>query len=250
MRGATICAVVAALLVGAGWVCWTAGALQARLADASGRMMLLRYEESRMAYDDIEQSLGLAARLPARVTQTVGDVGSRRASALYWEKQYGSLSLERDAAGQLVETDPDILFIAANAVYRSGVRADADRVAAIRALDEAIAGYAEVLRRAPGHVDAAYNYEYAVRARVAAARAAEGPRPGSARRTAAEPPGAKAAAAPTHDLPPGPTLHGQPGAPPDAGEGTKFKMLVPMQPDERQGAPDRTGEGARPVRRG
>jgi hypothetical protein len=30
----------------------------------------------------------------------------------------------------------------------------------------------------------------------------------------------------------------------------KFRMLVPMRPDERQGAPDKAGEGGRPVRRG
>lgn len=252
IKSGSIRAVIAVLLVGAGWVCWTAGELQARLADANARMIMLRYEESLDAYDDIEQSMGLAARIPARVTPTVGNLGERRATALYWDKRYGSLTLERDAAGELLETDPDILFMAANAAYRSGLGSGSDRVANVRALDEAIAHYAEILRKAPGHVDAAYNYEYAVRAREAAARIVEGPRPRTAPRQttpAGEQPAA-AHAAPSYDLPAGPTMHGQPGAPPEDSDNAKFKMLVPMRPDERQGTPDKAGEGARPLRRG
>lgn len=245
-------AVIALLLVVGGWVSWSAGELQARLADANGRMFLLRYQESLTAYDDLEESMGLAARIPARVTPAVADLGERRAAALYWDKRYGSLKLERDAAGQLVERDPQVLFTAANAAYRAGVGAGADRVAAVRALDEAVANYAEVMRRAPGHVDAAYNYEYAVRAREAATRGVEAPRSRTPQRPAtadANPPAAAGAAA-EYDLPAGPTLHGLPGAPPEASDNAKFKMLVPMRPEERQGTPDKAGEGARPLRRG
>lgn len=252
IRSGSIRAVIALLLVGAGWVCWSAGALQARLADANGRMIMLRYQESLEAYDVIEGSIGLMSLIPARVAPSAVDLVERRATAMYWDRQYGSLKLERDAAGQLVESDPEILFTAANAAYRAGLGAGSDRVAAIRALDEAVANYAEVLRKAPGHVEAAYNYEYAIRAREGAARPPEGPRSRTAQRPATPSAGetGEAAATAAYDLPTGPTLHGQPGAPPENSDNAKFKMLVPMRPEERQGTPDRAGEGARPLRRG
>jgi hypothetical protein len=249
IKAASVRVIVAALLLGAGWVCWTAGLLQARLVDAQSRMITLQYEGSLSEYDDIEQSLGYLDQFPARVTRTLADMSERRATALYWDKRYGTLSLARDASGELIETNPAILFLAANAAYRAGNHAGGERVANIRALDTAIANYAEVLKKAPGHVDAAYNYEYAVRARAAATSSRETPRAKGGQR-AAQPSVAGEGTVGPHDLPAGPTIHGNPGAPPPDGENSKFKMLVPMQPDERQGTPDRAGEGARPVRRG
>jgi hypothetical protein len=239
---------VTALLAGAGWVCWTTGGLQSRLAEANGLMIMLQYEGSLGDYDDIEQSLGYLEQVPARLTPVVGSLEESRATALYWNKRYGALSLARDATGELVETNPDILFLAANALYRAGHRADGDRIAAVGALDAAIAGYADVLRKAPGHIDAAYNYEFAVRARVAAARVQETPRNRPNRSAQASAAGEDTAR--PHDLPAGPTMHGKPGAPPPLEQNSKFRVLVPMQPEERQGDPNQAGGTARRVRRG
>jgi hypothetical protein len=254
IRGLIVRATVATLLIGAGWICWSVGELQARLADANGQIVLLQYRDSLAKYEDIEQSVGVVARIPARVVSGFGDVRERRAAALYWDKQYGELSVQRDTAGQLVETNADILFMEANAAFRAGNRPGLDSLAVARTLDEAVANYADVLKRAPGHPDAAYNYEYAVRVRESVSRSLEAARTGRAvqkgatgqGRTAVQP----AATAHQYDLPAGPTVHGHPGASPEASDNTKFKMLVPMQPDERQGTPDRAGEGRRPLRRG
>jgi hypothetical protein len=248
IKAVSVRAVLVALLAGAGGVCWTAGQLQARLADANGRMVMLQYDGSLGEYDDIEHSLGYLGRFPARATRMAAAVDQGRATALYWDKRYGALSLARDASGQLVETNPDILFLAANALYRAGRRPEADRAAIVGALDVAIATYADVLRRAPGHVDAAYNYEYAVRARDAAARRGDAPRgrtSGGDRPRVADDGSAR-----QHDLPPGPTMHGRPGAPPPDQENSRFKVLVPTQPEERQGNPDQAGHGSRRVRKG
>jgi hypothetical protein len=248
IRAVSVRAVLIALLAGAGWLCWTAGQLQSRLADANGRMIMLQYDGSLSEYDDIEQSLGYVERLPAAAARIVAALDESRATALYWDRRYGALSLARDASGQLVETNPDVLFLAANALYRAGRRTDADRAAIVGALDVAIATYADVLRQTPGHIDAAYNYEYAVRARDAAARRGDAPRD---RPTGGGPPRVgNDDSAPQHDLPAGPTLHGRPGAPPPDQENSTFKVLVPTQPEERQGNPDQAGEGSRRVRKG
>jgi hypothetical protein len=248
IKAVSVRVVATALLAGAAWLCWTAGQIQSRLADANGRMVMLQYGGSLSEYDDIEQSLGYAAQLPARVTRIVAGLDESRATALYWEKRYGALSLARDASGHLVETNPDILFSAANALYRAGHRPGADRAAIVGALDVAIATYADVLRQAPGHIDAAYNYEYAVRARDSAASRRDAPRARTS--GGAQPQVADEAAARPHDLPAGPTMHGRPGAPPPDQENSKFRMLVPMQPEERQGNPDEAGQGRRRIRRG
>jgi hypothetical protein len=248
IKAVSVRAVVTALLAGAGWLCWTAGQVQSRLAAAYGQMVMLQFDGSLGEYDDIEQSLGYFAQLPARVTEIVGGLGEGRATALYWDKRYGALSLARDASGQLVETNPDILFLAANALYRAGHRPDADRPAVVGALDVAIATYADVLRQVPGHIDAAYNYEYAVRAREAAASRRDAPR--SRATDGARPPVGDERAARPDDLPAGPTMHGRPGAPPPDQDNSKFRVLVPMQPEERQGNPDQAGQGSRRVRKG
>jgi hypothetical protein len=251
MTARMVRAIAAALLLGAGWVCWTAAQLQARLTEANRQVLMLRYSGSLGEYDDIEQSLGHVGRLP---TTMLADLHEQRATAQYWDSLYGALSLARDASGEPIESDPDVLFLAANAAYRAGQRADADRVATVRALDAAIAGYAEVIKKSPAHVDAAYNFEYAVRERDAVARSREVPRAKPDGRS--KPPAAgqtsstgERAVGP-NDLPAGPTIDGHPGGPPADTDMKQFKVLAPMRPDEREATPDKAGENKRPLRKG
>jgi len=260
MKAVIVRAIAAALLLGASWVTWTAGQLRARLTEANRQALMLRYSGSLGEYDDIEQSLGYAGWLP---TNMLADLHERRATAQYWDgldnldsqdSQYRALPLARDASGDPIEKDPEVLFLAANAAYRAGQRANGDRLATVRALDAVVSTYAEVIKKSPGHLDAAYNYEYAVRARDAAALGREAPRvkPGapSAPLAAGRKSAAGERAAGTDDLPPGPTIHGHPGAPPPSTDMKKFKALAPMRPDEREADPDKAGQNKRPLRRG
>ena len=89
-----------------------------------------------------------------------------------------------------------------------------------------------------GSADAAYNYEFAVRAARRAGREPQRARRESRREGAAQ------AAADESDLPPGPTLHGQPGGPPPASNMNEFKIVMPKRGDERNDAPD-AGKGGR-----
>ena len=258
MKAVIVRAIAAALLLGASWVTWTAGQLQARMTEANRQVLMLRYSGSLGEYDDIEKSLGYAGRLPANM---LADLHQRRATAQYWDGldsldilMYRALPVARDASGDPIEKDPDVLFLAANAAYRAGQRANGDRLATVRALDTVVATYAEVIKKSPGHLDAAFNYEYAVRARDAAVLGRETPRvkPGgpptplaAGQKTAA---GERAAG--MDDLPAGPTIHGHPGAPPSGTDMKKFKALAPMRPDEREADPDKAGQNKRPLRRG
>jgi hypothetical protein len=97
-------------------------------------------------------------------------------------------------------------------------------------LDTLAKNYAEVLREEPNRTDAAFNYEYIVRLRAAIA----------ARRQPV------AAVDPSQSQV---TIHGHEGAPPAESDTKKFKMIVPMRPDERLEA-EKAGKGATKVRKG
>ena len=63
----------------------------------------------------------------------------------------------------------------ANAAYRAGVNAEAEREEVLRAIDGAIGVYLGVLQESPDHHDAAYNYEYLIRLRADIAAGADIP---------------------------------------------------------------------------
>ena len=145
------------------------------------------------------------------------DAARARAAAGYW--------LGDDAA---VRSSGDA-FVAANAAYRTAVREGGDWRTVTGKLDAVIKQYAGVLRDQPGHADAAYNYEFVVRYRAAIA-------------TRQQP------------VPPEPdrpdlSVHGRAGAPPDTSELKKFKVIVPMRPEERREA-EEAGQRGRRIRKG
>jgi hypothetical protein len=125
--------------------------------------------------------------------------------------------------------DPAVKLLAANAEYRALRRAGATWQAAVGRLDAIAKRYADVIRLQPDNEDAAYNYEFVLRLRSTIANSRQG-------LVATEPA-------------PGLTVHGVPGAPPEETDAKKFKMIVPMLPDERQEA-EEAGRAARKIRKG
>ena len=136
-----------------------------------------------------------------------------------------------------------MLLLAANSAFRTG-QAETDRGTALRRVDAVIRSYADVMRGSPGNMDAAYNYEYAIRVRelINKSKAGASPKAAAARAAAAR-------AVDTGDLPSGPTLHGRPGGPPPASDMSQFKIVIPKRGDERKENPE-AGKGGTKVRRG
>ena len=239
MKSVVVPLVAAIVLALAGTGFWLAGQTETRLADAHKRLATLQYGEASAASDEVEQALGLERRLPVVGPQSEVDVRDLRAEAQYWRTDYASLAPQRDAAGTLVETNPALQLVSANAAFRTGQQA-ADRLDAVRRLDAVVKTYADVVRNSGGQADAAYNYELAVRARdtlakprAAASKAASKPQP----------------RADDSDLPAGPTLHGKPGGPPPAVNMNQFKIVIPKRGEERNDAPD-AGKGGTKIRKG
>ncbi len=184
---------VALLLIVTGGLLWSAGSRYQRQAQAERSLGTLQYARAANEHD--------LARGPA--AYWLGDYEDARRSA-----------------------DP---FLAANAAYRAAVRQGGDWRAVTGRLDGAVAQYADVLRASPGHPDAAYNYEFAIRYRAAIA--------GRQQNVAAE--------VDRFDT----SVHGLAGAPPDVGDMKKFKVIIPMRPEERREA-EEAGKSGRRIRKG
>jgi len=236
---------LALLLVG--YVAWTAGQLQRRVADAHEELAVLRYNAADAEYGDIESSMGLVRSVPFVADALLSGVRDDHATGLYWQARYDALEAKKDAGGATVEQAPAELVLAANAGFRVSQRDPADRAAMMRRLDAAVKAYTELLKKNPGDADAAYNYEYIVRLRDTVSKTKPTP-PGKKddpKAVIQKPTGVQMAG----DLPEGRTVHGDPGAPPPNTDMTQFKMHIPVRPDERQGGSD-AGQGKEKIRKG
>jgi hypothetical protein len=243
MKTIVIPAVIAALLAVAGWGFWSMGHTEQRLADAHRRLAVLQYAEAGSASDAAVANPPLAQRLIARggmADAETKDAHHLQTTATYWQGEYGSLAPQRDAGGAITEKDPEVLLFGANASFRQG-QTDLDRNLALRRLDGVVKTYAEVLKNNGALVDAAYNYEYAVRVRDSLQKAKAIPPQKAAARAAAE--------TVDSDLPAGPTVHGKPGGPPAAASMAQFKIVIPKRGEERKDDPQ-AGKGGAKVRKG
>jgi hypothetical protein len=241
MKSIAIPAVLTVLLAVAGVVFWTMGKAEQRLADAHREMAMLQYADASAESDATAASRPLVQRVAGFGGDEQLDARHLHATADYWQTRYTALEPKRDAGGTITETDPDVLMLAANAAFRLS-QAETERTTVVRRLDSVVKSYAEVLKSPAASVDAAYNYEYAIRSRDALMKA----KPATAKAAAAA---AARAAGDETDLPTGPTLHGHPGGPPAKSDMAQFKIVIPKRGEERKDDPQ-AGKGNIKVRKG
>jgi hypothetical protein len=208
--------VVAVVLAAAGLILWRAGELEHRVAAAERELVTLRYDK---AGEIAAEPVSRIARLMPGEEQTIADAKVLGANSEYWQMDYTTVAAKTD-----------VKLLAANAAYHAARRDGGPWQAVVGRLDTLAKNYAEVLREEPNRTDAAFNYEYIVRLRSAIA----------ARRQPV------AAVDPSQTQV---TIHGHEGAPPAESDTKKFKMIVPMRPDERLEA-EKAGKGATKVRKG
>ena len=208
-------ALIAILLVAAGAILWRSSEYERRLAAAERDLVTLKYDDAATAAT--QPGGRLAGLMP--LSTTAADAKDLASTAGYWRGDY-------DAAIE----NPDAKLLAANAQYRKIREQGGSWQAVVGRMDSIVKQYAESLRENPNNTEAAFNYEYVVRLRAVFA----------ARKQPVPPLDGKAA---------GLTIHGFAGAPPEASDMKKFKMIVPMRPDERLEA-EKAGKGATKVRKG
>jgi hypothetical protein len=208
-------ALIAILLVAAGAILWRSSEYERRLAAAERDLVTLKYGDAATAA--AQPGGRLAGLMP--LSTTAADAKALASTAGYWRGDY-------DAAIE----NPDAKLLAANAQYRKIREQGGSWQAVVGRMDSLVKQYAEILRENPNNTEAAFNYEYVVRLRAVFA----------ARKQPEPPLDGKAA---------GLTIHGFAGAPPEESDMKKFKMIVPMRPDERLEA-EKAGKGTTKVRKG
>ena len=226
---------VALLLFLVGRNLWTFGKMERKVAEADKQLITLHYAVPMSDYDSIERSARYTRALPW-VANLLREVRTLRATSEYWDRKYEALDLPRDSTGASLEQDPRIMFLAANAAYRSAKIKPGDPRAE-KQLDEISADYAEVLKRDPANQEASFNYEFVARMRENLARAATA-KSSSKTDTAAIAPARTAVV----------TINGRQGAPPEANM-TPFKTVVPKSGEERK-QDEEAGKGNKRVRKG
>ena len=215
MKSVASLVIIVVLLAAAGTVLWFASESEARVAAAEYALVTLRYER---AAEELEAARGRGVLDP--LIRRVSAAPTDSAMARYWSGDYTTLAESEDQRLKLLAT---------NAEYRL-LRSTGGTYQAFTArLDSIAKRYADILRTEPTSEDAAYNYEFIIRLRRAALQA---------KQTIAglDPSG-------------GVTVHGVAGAPPQDSDAKKFKMIVPMMPDERQEA-EEAGRAGRKIRKG
>jgi hypothetical protein len=211
--------VIVGLLV-AGAVLWTVGSAEQRLAAAEKTLVTLRYDQAAEEFQTAAAT-NAVERIIADATGTASAAVESRRKAMYWLGDYEPF---------LESTDADLKMLAADASYRAMRTQGGTWQSVTTRLDAIAKRYADVLREHPENEDAAYNYEFVVRLRAAVATAKQ--------------------AIPPLDLDArGLTVHGHRGGPPEGSDTKKFKMIVPMRPDERMEA-EQAGRGAQKIRKG
>jgi hypothetical protein len=217
MKSTAALLVIAVLLALLGSVLWVAGDTEQRIAAAQHTLVTLRYGR---AVEELTEAsdTGLLAPVLDRVAPPPQE---ELAAANYWSGNFEALRAADDV---------DVQLLAANAEYRALRAAGGPWQSVVGRLDAIARRYTDVLRADPANEDAAYNLEYVVRLRGAVMKARQ-PLPAGDR--AVE----------------GLTLHGSAGAPPLDTDAKKFRMIVPMMPDERQEA-EEAGRSGQKLRKG
>lgn len=217
---------IASVLFTAAWLSWSEARLAARVAAARQQMVTLQFQVD----DSLVPSASISDYLPGDSGSLSSDIRRIRAKVAYWSGGYNEVIEEPSE-----EVDAEVLLTVANAAFRSTEReTGAPQAEQVQRLDGVLQAYASVLKAAPRHAEAAYNYEYVSRVRDRVASRL----PGKARPAAAAPMRARAG-----DLPEGSTIHGRPGGPPPEGKAEEFQVIAPMEYGDREAQPEATPGG-------
>ena len=246
MRAAIPRLLVAIILFAAAAVSWREAALARRVADAHSRLATLHFD----ADDGIAEGQSALNRLSVPLLSLDDEIREHRAYSDYWRLRADNGASDmvvplpgarggNQADGPAQAADPEVMFVTTNTAFRAATRQTTDRPRTVERLDTVIQAYGEVMRSDPSNVDAAYNYEYAVRTRDVIARGRTTTR---GKKPLDDELGGSV------DLPVGPTIHGRPGGPPPEIPGDQFRTIAPMPYEEREESDP--GRGPSPQRRG
>ena len=211
---------------------WAEARLTRRVAAAHQRLATLHYDEDSAQ----PTTTAFCSRLPMPGSSQ-SDVDEHRAAVNYWLARYEALTPLTGATGDQPSSNPNVLFVAANArVPGTAIRKPATTsspsngwTACCRATPTS---FARTLTSLTPRTTTSTCRVFATCSRRAS----------RSRKPAAK-------ADDSVDLPSGPTLHGKPGGPAGTVPMSDFKTVSPMRFDEREEQPE-PGKGKAPIRHG
>jgi hypothetical protein len=214
MKGIVIRGLVAVALAALGTVALRWSSIERDLAQAEERMATLSYAGVDEVLERAERFYERVSTLPLVGVGKLSEIKVRRAAVRYWQGDYAALvPSPTDGGGAATAQDEELGLIAANAVYRMARDAATTPGAFLQALDAGIAAQLAVLKSSARNEDAAFNYEYLLRLRAAAAVKPDAGlgtgEPGTER-----------------------TTHGQPGGAPRQSDPSDFKIHIPLEAKE------------------
>jgi hypothetical protein len=225
IAGLLVAALVLAL--GAG-VLMGVGRYERDMADAQEYASTERYDDARARLDDAHRYVEYSRWIPRVGAATENDVRTRRTALDYWQRNYEAvLPRDSDPVAAIDPSNLELQSMVADAAYRAGQANASDRQSTMQAYDEAIGAFQSVLKNNTWSEDAAFNYEFLVRARDEFAR------------------GRRKAAARAE----GEGQLGQSGSPAKSGDSRKFEIYVPLNGSERTKAGE-AGKGTGSAKKG
>jgi type II secretory pathway pseudopilin PulG len=229
MKNITTYLVTAILFAIVGIISLTVARLQRHMADAQEQIATLRYEDAQASLDAAESYLEYAQWLPGVGDDALKEVRTRKAALLYWQGDYEAvLPAQAEPVAAVDESNAALQLVVANAAFRAGLSRAKERAETLQSLNEAVNGYAIVLKNDTWNEDAAHNYEYVVRLRDDIAK---GRRP------------------PTPQPEQGADL-GEGGAPSPSTTTKGFEIYIPLEGNERTPASGEAGKAEAKQRKG
>jgi hypothetical protein len=173
----TIGFAVAAIILGLlGFAFLGVARLEGHMADAGDRLSTLQYAAAQESLTEAGKYADRARFVPWLGSDARQEIRAREAAVQYWQRQYDAvLPQGAEPVAAVDETNVELQLVAANSVYRVSQTRFKDRPSTVKALEETASGYLTVLKNNTWHPDAAFNYEYIIRLRDAAAKGSQPP---------------------------------------------------------------------------
>jgi hypothetical protein len=227
----TIGFAIAALVFGLFGVAFLGVArLDGHMADAGDRLSTLQYTSAQESLAQAEQYANRARFVPWLGSDARQEIRARQAAAHYWQRQYDSiLPAGAEPVAAVDETNVELQLVVANSAYRVNQTGFKDKQSTVQALEETASGYLTVLKNNTWHPDAAFNYEYIIRLRDAAAKGSQPPPP---QKNEEE------------------SDNGESGAPTPATSQEGFQIYIPLEQGEKNPTGGEAGKASAKERKG
>jgi hypothetical protein len=227
----TIGFAIAALVMGLFGVAFLGVArLEGYMADAGDRLSTLQYTSAQESLTQAEQYANRARFVPWLGSDARQEIRARQAAAQYWQRQYDAiLPAGAEPVAAVDETNVELQLVVANSAYRVHQTEFKDKQSTVKALEETASGYLTVLKNNTWHPDAAFNYEYIIRLRDAAAKGNQPPPP---QKNEEE------------------SDNGESGAPTPATSQEGFQIYIPLEQGEKNPTGGEAGKASAKERKG